>query len=366
MLRYSVFICLFFSIHLSALEIEPFFELHSLSYSEASAVYQMAKDRWKDAPSSRGKHAFTRNRLNSGLRLGWFSLAYHQRQDLAFEFTADTAELIYYKKRKLVVPQGRHYDLKLKAKQLNADGARIGMHLPEWKNMQITGFIYALQGREIQQGRVEGVFSETQGNQTVNGYYGIGNIHYVYHKDKLLSHQISRPKGEGYAVDVHFNWHYQQYSVHAFIEDALFQMKWRDAGFTDGELSSDNQSVDSNGFVKYSALLKGRRGYKEIKQKNISAYSGIEAAYQWQSLYFLSNIYHYSDVLFSSMGLAWQPAMSSHYLSMQYEFESNKTSIAYFWQPKDQGKVGFQLGSDRGNLRYAKALELRLLARFTF
>src|SRR5690554_1381921 len=111
MLRFFLLLLTLISPRLWAIEVEPLFELHSLSYSEASAVYQMMKDRWKDAPSSGGKIAFTRNRFNSGLRVGWISLAYHQRKDLALEFSPDTALLTYYKKRKLPVPEGRHYNL---------------------------------------------------------------------------------------------------------------------------------------------------------------------------------------------------------------------------------------------------------------
>lgn len=348
-----------------AVEIEPIFSLHSLSYSEASAVYQMAKDRWNDAPSKKGKQAFTRNRLNNGVRIAWFSLAYHERKDLAFEFTPDTAELVYYKKQKLAVPEGRHYNLKLKARQLSAQGLRVGLHSPEWKNLQLTSYIYALKGTEIQQGRIEGVFAEEEGDKSALGYYGEGEINYIYHKDKLLKHAIGRPSGEGYAVDVHLNWQYQNYKLHAFVEDAWLAMKWRKAGFTNGTLSSDNKSFDNQGHVKYKALLSGRRGYNDIKQKNVSRYSGLEGSYQWRNWQFSNKVNHYAGLYFPALGVNWLLA-GQHSLLAEYEFKSNKLTAGYFWQPNNKGKIGLSLGSDKTHLRYAKALELSMLASYTF
>jgi|SRR5690554_4876611 len=143
-------------------------------------------------------------------------------------------------------------------------------------------------------------------------------------------------------------------------------MKWVDANFQNGKISSDNRYFDSESVRYRPTFGGGARGYKDIKQKNISTYSGLDFTYQRDSLSFMAGTRHYASLLFPSLGISWQPNVSDHHLSLQYELRSNKVSIAYFWQHKSTGKIGLQFGSDNSNLRYAKALELNLVANYTF
>jgi len=52
------------------------------------------------------------------------------------------------------------------------------------------------------------IFAEKEGEKTIDGYFGIGDIDYTYNEDKLLDYEIKKPKGEGYAIDLHVNWQY--------------------------------------------------------------------------------------------------------------------------------------------------------------
>src|SRR5690606_34666996 len=45
----------------------------SQNYSEASAIYQMVENTWKDQPPATGRTAFSRNRFSIGMRERWVS-----------------------------------------------------------------------------------------------------------------------------------------------------------------------------------------------------------------------------------------------------------------------------------------------------
>lgn len=347
---------------LHAQDLSLHFSANSLTYSEASAIYQMLNNRWEDAPLQEGRKAFTRNRLLIGVKERWLSLEYLERNDWLFEFTPDTAWLLYQQENDLPLPDGQYYDVDLRVKHLAARGARFGFHLPSWKNWQLTTYISLLEGKSLQEGRLNGQVTQINGKN----YEGHGQLDYRYHEDLLLEHPIERPEGQGLALDFELNWHYQNLRARLLIEDAWMQMQWQNAGFTHGALDTQTIQQNESHFIRYRPLFRGRRGTDDFHQNRLPVMVRLDTDYTIQNWRLQLGGFFYQDMLFPRTSIRWSPTDSLQAFSLGYEFNSNKLLLGYQLQAPGGSHLALTLGSDDARLKFAHALELDLSATYYF
>lgn len=331
----------------------------SVSYSEASAIYQIYNESWKDQPQIHGRKAFSRNRLSLGIRKHGISLAYIERHDWLSDFSPDTARLLYLEGSDQPIPAGDEYDFNLRIKQLSARGLRIGFHLPEWKNINLITYFSMLHGRRFQEGHLQGdVLQPSPSN-----YRGKASINYYYSQDLLLEHQLDSPTGHGNALDIELHWQHGPLQASLIAEDLWMKMTWDDAGRTIGQLDTDTVAYNANGFVRYNALFSGMRGIDEYHQ-NMPAMTYGEFIWNHDQLRFINGVWYYYNKMFPFIGLGHHISKTS-YMSTSYEFNSGKVTLEYRYQQQNSD-LSLRLGSDNTDFSYAKALELNISTGYRF
>lgn len=329
-----------------------------LSYSEASAVYQMYRAHWHDYPSSKGNQAFTRNRFILGAKKDWFSIDYVRRNDVVVHFSPDSAKIFYYQGQDKPLPNGQQFDVYFNAQQLSAEAARFGLHSPKWLGMEAGIYINYLWGNKFQEGEINGNVSQ----DSKHDYNALGQIDYRYSRDLILHHELPGPTGQGYALDMYLRWQYQNWRAKLLIEDIKQRMHWSNTGHIQGEIKTKNQSYNEAGFAHYDALFSGYRGVDSYTAKALPSYYQAELSYQWQAFSPSVKVWSYNKKTFPQIGSGYQH--SSHYYQFLYECNSEKVTFSYQWQaPKWQ--LGMLFGSSDINPKYAHALEAQFnLLRF--
>ena len=339
---------------------EVWLTVSSQNYSEASAIYQMVENTWKDQPPATGRTAFSRNRFAMGMRERWVSLEYIERNDWVFVFSPDTAQLLYLEGSDQPIPSDQEYQLDLQVQHLAARGVRVGFHLPEWQNIQLITYFSVLQGRHFQEGRLQGNILQPNPRD----YQGQAQLDYYYSEDLLLEHQIDRPSGHGGAVDIELHWQAGAWQASLIAEDLWMRMTWDDAGRTQGQLNTNNTQYNDSGFVRYNPVFNGSRGIDEFRQQGMPAMTRGSLSWNGTEQQLRAGAWHYHDKLFPFFTLNQQ--LTEHgKLIAGYEFNSDKITLGYHHQ-QQHGHIAIQLGADDTNLRYARALELTLQADYRF
>lgn len=333
----------------------------SLSYSEASAIYQIVNDSWGDKPLTGGDTLFTRNRFSIGMQEKWLSLDYIERYDWMARFTPDTADLVYWVGADQDVPYGKSLDLDLNIQHLAAYGARLGLHAPVFYGIQASVNFSFLNGRGVQEGRIWGVAQQDSENQ----YVGNLNIYYQYNDDLLLEHNQVEPelrdaKGKGFAVDVRLSWEYEQFRVQLTVEDAWMQMKWENAGILFGKVNPEYVYTHDKTVFGSSS-----RGLDDIRSQTVPVFTELLADYRGREWGLQVGGWHYMDELFPQITVHRHWLKKTHDVLLGYEFNSNKWRVGYKFQ-HEQTQASLAFGTDKLNLEFAHALELSANVKYAF
>ena len=195
-------------------------------------------------------------------------------------------------------------------------------------------------------------------------YQAQAQLDYYYSEDLLLEHQIDRPSGRGGAVDIELHWQAERWQASLVAEDLWMQMKWDDAGRSQGRLNTNNTEYNDSGFVRYKALFSGTRGIDEFRQQRLPVMTRGSLSWNGERQQLTVGAWHYYDELFPFFTLNQQ--LTEHgKLSAGYEFNSDKITLGYHHQ-RQHGHIAIQLGADDTNLRYARALELTIRMGYRF
>gem|GEM_PF-4176135 len=336
----------------------------SLSYSEASAVYQMYNNDWNDYPRTAGTQAFSRNHAALGLKYKNYSIEYRVRTDLSTRFSPDSAKLLYYYNHEKKVPDGQVFDIDLTARMETSEGARFSFTLPTFLNITVTPYFSVLKARELQQGSIQGTFSQPSNKD----YVGQGEIHYYSSKDKIFKlpnhlysdQSLPNPSGYVYSLDINLKWDYQNFHTDLWLEDAWYNSRWEIANQRDGEIDVNTQLEG----LHTQASLKGTASRIRYNPGSMPMFSRLHSYYQWQHWQFGMGAWHYYGNTFAQASLAYQ-FNQHHRLGFTIEDKSHKATVSY-QQQYQHSQLSFTLGSDRLNLRQAHALELGLTAALSF
>lgn len=354
-------LALLFAAPASSNNLKFYAEASSFAYSEASAVYQIYKNRWQDQPDPNGHIALQRNRLRIGVREDWLSLEFIDRQDWYFQFSPDTARFIRLQQLKQPIPADQQYNLLLKVNHLAAQGARFGFHTPEWQGISLSGYFSLLAGKAIQQGSINGSVQQASHGQL----QASGTIEYRYHQDQLLEHAIPAPYGQGAAVDLQLRWQHPRAYAEVTLEDLWMQMDWQNAPFTRGTLQTNNTSHTDEGFIIHNPAFSGRRGANNLQQNTLPVWMEAKAGLKHQQWLAGGGMRRYAALSFPSIHLGWHNSEQRHHYTLHYETTNHLLSLHYQWQTPGTHLQGW-FGSDNTNLRFAKTLEAGLALSFIF
>ncbi len=327
-----------------AIEYTPFVEVSSFSHSEPIAVHAILND-W-DAPFSKGDVAFSVNRVEVGLGLNEWQFSVFERQDYLFEFSADTAKLLYETNTQQDLVPGQQYDLNLKTNSFVARGLKLGYQRP------IAGFnvgvaVSYLEGLDLTDGSLQG-----QATATANNDYNFDfDVDYYYTEDSLFDRQVdSNPQGNGYGIDLSVEgFILPQWHASLEVQDLFAQINWWDAPRTVATGSSETKEYDDEGYLVFNPVASGTESnedytqkiptkvfissqYEFIKQHSVLVdYQDYSVKQFYSAGYrFVTDNQNKMDILYNVTAEAWQLGYANKWLKLDVitdnlEFEKART-----------------------------------------
>lgn len=230
---------------------DVYFTADGFAYSESKAVKSITGN-W-DGDLHTGDVTFSVDRAEAGVDWGKWRLGYIKRYDYYFEYSPDTAELVHKIKNKISLVPGEQYDLYLLANTLVADGLRLSYQQKRNAFSYDVSLSY-LKGERFANGSLHG------GAQALSDkdYDFNFDVDYFYSQDKLFDRVADVPDGDGYAVDIAFDWQMNERLKLGFrANDVVARMYWRDAPRTVAVATSDTKEYDQNGYVIYNPVISG-------------------------------------------------------------------------------------------------------------
>lgn len=326
----------------------------SLSYSEASAVYQMYKNRWDSSPQDDGKYAFTRNRLSLGVKYQKLSVEYIKRIDFNANFSPDSAKVLYHINYEKQIPNNKVFDINLNARFESSEGLKLSFDLVDTASFTITPSVSILKNTDLQMGNLEGKFSQSSSKD----YLGVGEIDYYNNKDKIFGlpndlffdEPLPGPEGETYTLDLKIAWSYNNFYTQLIFEDLCYTSHWRNLNRRSGVINVNTQLED----LHTEASLKGKASRVDFKPSRLPVYSQFEGYYQLNNWQFGLGAWHYYNNTFYQPFINYQ--LGQHFFGLSTESLSGKVLGQYEWENSNY-RLAFKLGSERLNLRQAHALE---------
>jgi hypothetical protein len=256
---------LFFSLVMAgpaAAATTPYFEFETLAYTEPVPIQDFRKD-WR-APLSEGGDAMLHARLETGVDIGAWTVAWQQRIDYELRASDDTAALYHRARNREPFAAGERFELDLRVWHLESQG----LHLA-WRH-ELAGIgtevaLNLLEGTAVTEGALSGFAVAA----TANDYDYEAEVDYRYSEDALFERNVGRPYGRGYSLDVgagasHFA---QRLSWRIDVRDAAGRMRWESAPVTTAVASSSNKEYDADGYVRYNPALSGREGFQAFRQR---------------------------------------------------------------------------------------------------
>lgn len=329
-----------------AIDYKPFVEFSSFSHSEPIAVQAILND-W-NAPLNKGNLAFSLNRAEVGIASSEWQFSVFERQDYLFEFTSDSAKLLYQTNNEQDFTVGEQYDLRLKTNSFIARGLKLGYQKP-FAGFNIGLAISYLEGLDITDGSITGQATATANNQLNFDF----DVDYYYTEDTLFERNIvSKPKGSGYGLDL---------SVDGFVlpawytslkvQDLFAQIHWWDTPRTiaqgnyigedvldlnSGSAPINGTELNNNYVQKIPTKVFWNNQYALSRQHFILADYYDYSVKQFYSIgyRFVSDSQFKIDVLYNATAGAWKVGYTNNWLefnliSDQFEFEKARTLGLY-------------------------------------
>jgi hypothetical protein len=333
----------------------PYMVLDSFSYSEPYSIYN-AVNGGKDS-FTRGDTALTHNWAEIGASYKKFAVGYLNRYDYDLRFSEDTAEFYHLINNRKPLPEGREYDLSLSVKHYRTEGVRLSYTFDPLKSLRLNVGLSYLKGIALTDG-------SAQGNATIldQGDYDFRfNVDYYYSQDLLFERKAQEPQGQGYSLDLAFDWGISpKVNFSARAVDLIGQIYWKDAPNTRATASSAVKEYDSNGYLIYQPVLSGYELNNDYTQQLKPQIKAL-LAYQWNSDFaMLGQAYRFYYDNFYQLGLRY--ALSSKVdLRTLYMFETDAVSLGL-----NTKYFNFQLTSDSINVDKAHtfAISINVLTEF--
>jgi len=332
-----------------------YFDSHSFAYSETAPIHQIVSD-FEGPHFDGGKHSFTHNFWEMGVRRSNWKAAYVIRYDYSLNYTSDAAELIYGDKNDITIEKNREYDVYLDLVHTRALGLKLGYQWQVLEQFNIGVDISYLKTSELLEGKVEGKFTAND-----NDYSGEAYINYVYSQDDLLDRPTDKPKGQGYAIDLAWDWRLNsKYRMRGKWTDLLSEITFDNAPFTNATASSNRISYDNEGKIDVKPLVSGTLDYRKHHLK-YPRQMNVDAFYQLQTdTELVAGWYQYGDLNFYSLGTTYNTSKEIK-LMTRFDFKSNALTLGV-----DTSNFSVALTSDRLKIKEARTFGLDFTTRIEF
>lgn len=195
-------------------------------------------------------------------------LAGFYRGELFAEANRDTVEILRMINLKQELPEGRDFEINLKAGGFSAAGIEMskGVSLGGILEGLSTGFtVRYLRGEKIQEGTISGRITTTD----VKSYDFDLMLDYIY-DDNLIynSRNINSGTGDGHSMDIGLRYDIKSNcSAEILFRDLYGRIYWRDIPYTTASATSDIKSYDKDGYQVYQPSIHGYESYKDFTQK---------------------------------------------------------------------------------------------------
>lgn len=317
-----------------------FTRAESFSYSEASPVTAYIDFLVGPAPMG-GDTAFTRNNIELGIGHKGLEFSVIHRNDYNISFTPDTAEFAYRNKNRVPIPLDQEYDVDVWANQYQMYGAKLGFQLPLAKNFRLVVAYSHLYGTEAVSGHLgkgengEGgiikmVEREIAGN---NRRVIDGTLYadYFYTDDPLFRREAKAPVGQGYAVDLGFNWQVSEnLRLEGLVQDIAGEMRWDNMPFTVAKATSDVIVIDEDGFLEANPQLQGLESFGRFTQE-FTERKLLSARYNWDKVVLGYDYEGYEVATFNRLvlGYRWNKKWG---VDVSNELDTSATGVR-LWTP---------------------------------
>lgn len=270
-----------------------FTRAESFSYSEASPVTAYIDFLIGPAPQG-GDTAFSRNNIELGFGYKKLEFSIVHRNDYNLSFTPGAAQFSYLNKNRKVIPLEQEYDVDVWANQYQMSGIKIGYQIPLATDFNLVLAYAHLYGTEAvsgylgkgengEGGVIKMVEREVAG-KTKKVLDGTLHANYFYTDDPLFERDAKAPVGQGYAVDVGFNWQVtENLLVEGLIQDFAGEMRWDNMPFTVATATSEVIVVTDDDFLEAVPNFKGQEDYGNFKQK-FTERRLLSAHYRWNKV----------------------------------------------------------------------------------
>lgn len=271
-----------------------FSRAESFSYSGANPVTAFIDLLAGPAPKS-GENAFSRNSIELGVAHKGLEFSVIHRNDYNLSFTSDGAELAYRSTNAIPIPLDREYDVEVWANQYQVTGARIGYSFPVDDSFSLSiGYsqLYATEAVSGYLGKAEDgsggivkvVRRELAGEQHLM-LDGDLYADYFYTSDPLFARDVSAPTGQGYAVDLGFQWRpLEGLLIEGKMDDVAGELRWYDLPRTTATATSETIVVDDDGFLKAYPNFAGTETEDNFRQ-DLTRRERLLIHYQTQHFY---------------------------------------------------------------------------------
>jgi hypothetical protein len=318
----------------------------SRSVSEPMAIEGFTNE-W-DGDLHKGDIAWTRNRLDIGVRQGAWRIGYTQRYDYTLKFNNETADLYYRSENDLPEPAG-DVPVRLDAWHMRAQGVKLSW---QWTSggFFVEPAVSLLSGWQFQDGSLNGFLRNENGDLS-----GQAELDYRYSQDLLLDHQFDRPSGKGLVIDLLLGWEGEQKGANLEIQDLYGRMWWRDAPYTRGTFNT--VSRNNPGVVRLDPAFSGVRDIDDYQQRLstyiLGDYWQDQGDWRWSvdAEYFL-------DRLWVRPGVSLPKVPGNPYLG--HELRDGQWLLG---TSDDDQRWYAQLGSDSWDYSQARSLTVQLGVR---
>lgn len=307
---------------LFAAELEPYFTFTSFSHSEPTAIKAFGED-W-DETLYPGSVALTHNRVELGVAWRQWRLGLIKRYDYLYDFSSETAELLYLIENRVSLTPGEQYTLQLSANSLIARGLKLSyQHTVDNVNVGLS--VSYLEGQDF----IDGALSGDAQAISAKDYDLKFDVDYFYSEDKLFERNAPLPQGRGYGIDFMLDWRPgEQWYFKMDVVDLWAEIHWKDGLRTVATADSNTKQFDDDGYVIFNPVATGIEITESHTQK-IPRKIFLNTAYMFQHEHSL--LFEYDDYKLK------------RFVSMGYEYHAKENSKL---------SVFFNVTADAIKLRY--------------
>ncbi len=276
----------------------------SHTFSEPTSIESFLHDFRGDIRS--GEHAFTYNRLETGLRYREWSLGYAVRYDHFLHFSEDVARAYHASSHDQVLPAGIPYQVHIESSHIRAAGPVLG-----WQWQASGPFNLGIRVSQLNADKmVDGVANGTILLSAADEYSGQVHFDLYSSEDLLLEMPVPDPAGQGYALDLAIAWQINlQWQMELEIRDAYSRIDWDDVLYSDLRANTATVTFDPAGRLHTDPVLSGYQYLTDVTQTLPRKYHG-RLHYQFAAGHAAYVEHYYVPVYLSQtvLGYAWAPA----------------------------------------------------------